>query len=137
MVKTGAAARRPVQPPHRAVAALQRQLAATLTNRLSERGAEEILGALARTSSDDPAGLQAVLAEMDIRTPQDLVGFAQLMSASGAYAALTWARGLRTEAGTSYTADDVRRATWMHAHWADVEVPAEDDDGSVTGEESA
>lgn len=109
------ARRRPTQPPHRHVVELQRAVQVALVETQQRYEPAALLDALSRGHDDDADGLTELLAELDVRNPSDLVALLRLVTASASYAALSWARGLATEIGERYTAQDVLQAAWVSA----------------------
>jgi hypothetical protein len=107
------------QPRHRDVLAVQRMLREALEAAQARFPARDVLEAMGDERQDEPAGLAALLADLGVRTPTDLVALIQLLTVSSSYTALSWARGIALSEGDLVTADDVVRTSWAHAAWAE------------------
>ncbi len=116
--------RRTGQPPHRDVLAVQRTLQDALETALRRFAPDVVLGAMAEERPEEPAGLTALLTDLGVRTPADLLGLLQLLTVSSGYTAVSWARGISLSEGGRVTADDVLRTSWAHAAWAEPTPPA-------------
>jgi hypothetical protein len=111
--------RRTGQPPHRDVLAVQRMLREALEAAQDGFPAAVVLEAMGQERQDEPAGLAALLADLGVRTPTDLVALLRLLTVSSSYTAVSWARGIALSEGEPVTADDVVRTSWAHAAWVE------------------
>lgn len=112
------------QPPHRDVVAVQLTLRAALETAQRRFVPDSVLAAMAEERPEDPAGLTALLNDLDVRTPIDLLTLLQLLTVSSSYTAVSWTRGIALSEGDRVTADDVLRTSWAHAAWEEPAPPA-------------
>lgn len=117
--RTGRVSRRPSgttaaagQPPHRDVAAVQRELGELLTDAQFVTDPEALLRALATDRADDRPGLDELLGDLGVKSPDGLRALLRLVAASAGYAALSWSRGIPTSEGASFSEEDVLSASW-------------------------
>lgn len=111
------------QPPHRDVVAVQLTLREALETAQRRFVPDSVLAAMAEERPEDPAGLTALLNDLDVHTPIDLLTLLQLLTVSSSYTAVSWTRGIALSEGDRVTADDVLRTSWAHAAWEEPAPP--------------
>ncbi len=115
------ASRVPVaRPPRRQVLATQRHLRSALGEAQEGRNLERVVETLAGSQSDDVNGLAALLTELGVATPTEMLELIRMLLLSSSYTAVTWAGGLSTEGGGRYSDTDVLGAAWATVQYDQV-----------------
>ncbi len=115
------------RPPRRQVVATQRYMRTALGEAQEGRDLQQVVATLAGSHPEDVNGLAALLTELGVATPSDMLDLVRMLVLSSGYTAVTWAGGLATEGGGHYSDKDVLGAAWATVEYHD-EVVVEDRD---------
>lgn len=105
------------RPRHKHLMDTHHQLRESLRDAQQRSDAERVVRALGEGYPESPEGLQALLRELEVTTPGELLDVMRMLTLSAGHTALMWAGGLSVEGGQRYSASDVLSTSWARVEW--------------------
>lgn len=105
------------RPRHSQLLNTHRRLRSALEDAQEGLDVQHVVGVLAHPYRDDSEGLAALLDDLAVSSPTELLDVMRMLTLSAGYTGLTWAGGLATPGGGRYEVLDVISTSWATIEW--------------------